>query len=623
MAPARFAGPRAAAATVVAAPATSATPMVGKKSRKPRAPKEKPPGMSNKEWITEMTRLKTANMQRRAREAAQRQRQLAAQLAADEGQAVAEEKEEEEESLDEPLTPAASAAPPVKRRTGFSPLFAGWSQATVASPSPSPRPSPHWYVEGDPLGGFNPNLTFPHHAPMMFGGSPGYASSPSHHRMRGALQTQDSSFMDELIATGSMAAAAHPGFLEQAGEFFTQGGGDYVQGGSSGTEEVETEEGEEAPPVAAPAEEGDNTGGRRRPRRPRKDPKVAPTPVEPRIKWTHREDVLLAEAWKTVSLDPIVGANQAMDNYWKRVKTAYDERRMIDPDFAACVTERGQKAMANHWANIQAACNKWHGIQEDVAMRPKSGANREMELVRMLEAYKNDENADLKFLHVFVVIEGCEKWAEVRRSIRKGKEYVPDEVALGASEGRPLMGHKKAKAARDGAPEAAKLQASIETCIADAQTQAAKREELAKQRWVALMANSQVKLDLLRTGTVAKKRNHDLAFLTAGDPTTMDPEVRAWFMEQRRLILSDIIPAPAPDPTPTDTSYATPATTCDSPASSASPAIDLEDAAPVVDLEDAAPVVDLEEATASSAPAPTPKPVVDVEDDAEASPTSA
>ena len=58
--------------------------------------------------------------------------------------------------------------------------------------------------------------------------------------------------------------------------------------------------------------------------------------------------------------DPIVGANQIMDNYWKRVKTAYDERRMIDPDFAACVTERGQKAMANHWAG---ACSKWHGVR--------------------------------------------------------------------------------------------------------------------------------------------------------------------------------------------------------------------------------------------------------------------
>ena len=75
-----------------------------------------------------------------------------------------------------------------------------------------------------------------------------------------------------------------------------------------------------------------------------------PAAAEPRLKWTAKEDVLLAEAWKTVSLDAIVGANQNMDNYWKRVKSAYDEQRMIDPDFHMCVTERGQKAMANHWA---------------------------------------------------------------------------------------------------------------------------------------------------------------------------------------------------------------------------------------------------------------------------------
>ncbi|CAM0949036.1 unnamed protein product [Alopecurus aequalis] len=582
MAPARFAGPRAAA-VAVAIPATS---VLGKKPRKPRAPKERPPGMTNKDWIAESSRLKTANVQRRAREAAQRQRQLMAQLQAKEHAAVEEEEEAEAEALDEPPTPAASAAPPVKRRAGFAPIFAGWNQP-VASPSPSPRPSPRptpaWYVEGDPLGGFNPNLTFPYHPPIIF--------------------------MDEIIAAGSMAAAASPGFLEQSGEFFTQGGGDYGEGGSGSMQGMEKADEVDETPVAASEGGAAEEGKRRRgPGCPRKEPKAAPTPpVEPRVKWSHREDILLAEAWKTVSLDPIVGANQIVDNCWKRVKTAYNERRMIDPDFAACVTERGQKAMANHCANIQTACNKWHGIQEEVANRPKSGANREMELVRMLEAYTNDENMDFKFLHVFVVIEGCEKWAKVRRSIGKDKEYVPDAVVAGAFEGCPPMGHKKAKAARDGAPATAKLHACIENCIADAQTQAVKREAIAKQRWAELMANSQVKIDLLRTGTVAKKRNHDLAFLTAGDPAAMDPEVRAWFIEQRRLILSDISLAPAPTRTD-DTSYATPATTCDSPTSSAATAtappsthVDLEDAAPVVDLEDVAPVVDLEDAAPAEA----------------------
>ena len=94
MAPARFTGPRAIA---VAVPASSATSMIGKKPRKPRAPKEKPPGMSNAKWVAEKARLERDNLQRRTREKAQRQRELAAQLAEAEGQAVGEEAEEGEE----------------------------------------------------------------------------------------------------------------------------------------------------------------------------------------------------------------------------------------------------------------------------------------------------------------------------------------------------------------------------------------------------------------------------------------------------------------------------------------------------------------------------------------------
>ena len=155
-----------------------------------------------------------------------------------------------------------------------------------------------------------------------------------------------------------------------------------------------------------------------------------------------------------------------------------------------------------------------------------------LRIVRMLEAYKEDEKADFKYLHVFVVIEGCEKWTETRRTLAKGKEYIPSTLCAGTSDGRPPMDCKKAKAARDNAPAAAKLQASIQTCIADAQTNAGKREEVQAKRWAALMANSQVKLDLLRTSTVAKKRNHDLAFLTSADPAQMDPELRTWYMAQ-------------------------------------------------------------------------------------------
>ena len=39
--------------------------------------------------------------------------------------------------------------------------------------------------------------------------------------------------------------------------------------------------------------------------------------------------------------------------------------------------QRGSKAMANHWGRIQGAYNKWHGVVEEVAARPESGASNE------------------------------------------------------------------------------------------------------------------------------------------------------------------------------------------------------------------------------------------------------
>ncbi|KAE8780612.1 putative methionyl-tRNA synthetase [Hordeum vulgare] len=261
-------------------------------------------------------------------------------------------------------------------------------------------------------------------------------------------------------------------------------------------------------------------------------------PAEPRVKWTSNEDECLAEVWNTSSIDPISGTNQNTDTYWGRIKTAFDECKLIDPDFVNIHMDRGEKGMSNHWSTIQMACNKWHGIVEEVVARPESSANVEGRMVRMFAMYcAANEDQEFKFLHMFFMIESCEKWREVRLALDKAKEtYNPDMPATAMVEGRP-DGTIKAREMRDAAPIAERLQASIGQCMAYAKSSAARREEKSYARWSVLMTKQDVKLDLLRINVAAKKRNTDLAFLMRADTSTMDEQVKASNLVECGLIL--------------------------------------------------------------------------------------
>jgi hypothetical protein len=86
-------------------------------------------------------------------------------------------------------------------------------------------------------------------------------------------------------------------------------------------------------------------------------------------KWRSAEDECLAEAWKTVSIDPISGANQNSDTYWERVKVAFDERKLMDSAFNKIHMDCNPSGMSHCWGIIQQACNEWHGIQQEVMDR--------------------------------------------------------------------------------------------------------------------------------------------------------------------------------------------------------------------------------------------------------------
>ena len=204
----------------------------------------------------------------------------------------------------------------------------------------------------------------------------------------------------------------------------------------------------------------------------------------------------------------------------------------------------------------------------------------------MFTMYRRDNlDADFKFLHVYKRIHKCEKWAEVRRTLDKAKEtYKPDATTPGASEGRP-DGHKLVKKGKNADAATARVQESIEHCLADAQARAVLREEKTEARWSALMKNNAIKLDLLRTNVAAKKRNTDMAFLMSGADMLQsnNEKLKAWYLVQRGLILNELPTAtPTTPTTPTTTRTPSPNDASTSPPSSA-------EAAPTQPSTEAAP----------------------------------
>jgi hypothetical protein len=154
--------------------------------------------------------------------------------------------------------------------------------------------------------------------------------------------------MHDMITSGSMAAASSPGFFTQEEARATEAVAAASRGGYDGVGDAMqdvNEEGEEKGQV----DEEDDAPEPTSTAKGRKKRKKTSLPIEPWIKWTGKQEECLAEAWKTVSMNDITDANQNFDTYWQRVKTTFNERKIIDPYFNKTVMVRAEKAMATHW----------------------------------------------------------------------------------------------------------------------------------------------------------------------------------------------------------------------------------------------------------------------------------
>jgi hypothetical protein len=294
--------------------------------------------------------------------------------------------------------------------------------------------------------------------------------------------------MHDMITSGSMAAASSLGFFTQeearvakAVAMVARGGVD-DHGFGDGTQDVDEEEElddldeEDDVPEPTPTSKG------------RKKRKKNSPPTEPRIKWTSKEEECLAETWKTVSMNGITDANQNFDTYWQRVKLAFDERKIVDPYFSKTVMIHGEKAMATHWGIMQAACSRWHGIQEEIADRPVSGADFEAKVC--LLAVSVDPGSPSFDSPSCLCRCGRRSTCTVRtptarrsststslpasRPARSGRTYAgnlsknkdeqynPDAPVPAASAGHPELGQKKLKELKEAGHPADRLQASFD-----------------------------------------------------------------------------------------------------------------------------------------------------------------
>jgi hypothetical protein len=186
-------------------------------------------------------------------------------------------------------------------------------------------------------------------------------------------------------------------------------------------------------------------------------------------------------------------------------------------------------------------------------------------MLKMFKMYHTDnEDVEFKFIHVFKRIEKCDKWDLVRASLGKGKDvaFDPPTSLSAARQGRPELGNKKAKQAREDAPAMERLQSSIEKCIAGVamnyaawEEKEVAREEKFDAWWDKMFEKQEVKIGLLNTNVAAIKRKVDLALLTT-DTSSICAEVKAWHKAQCDMILAKIqlppsatsTPPPAPNP---------------------------------------------------------------------------
>ncbi|XP_024005940.1 glutathione S-transferase T3-like [Eutrema salsugineum] len=187
------------------------------------------------------------------------------------------------------------------------------------------------------------------------------------------------------------------------------------------------------------------------------DPSVPVEDRRQRRPWTAKEDVVLISAWLNTSKDPVVGNEQKLEAFWKRIQKYFNSTLELSGPEARTASQCKQR-----WGRLNDQVCKFVGCFEAAVKDKRSGQNDNDVLKAAHEIFFNDYQAKFTLEHAWRELRFDQKWcSKGSRKRRKTDESASsqEEVVLeDDSEPRPI-GVKAAKSKKSGSKLKAEVQA--------------------------------------------------------------------------------------------------------------------------------------------------------------------
>ncbi|CAA0815232.1 Unknown protein [Striga hermonthica] len=135
--------------------------------------------------------------------------------------------------------------------------------------------------------------------------------------------------------------------------------------------------------------------------------------------WTHEEDVLLCRAFCTISSDPVIGAQQTSDDFWRGITQYYNEAGQ-----ARNLIQRTMESAKSHFYVFHRDCIKFNASINRFWADQRSGENDAIVLQNALMEWnsKGKKKGGFKWLHCWEVLKDNAKFDGASHTSRGGKK---------------------------------------------------------------------------------------------------------------------------------------------------------------------------------------------------------